>query len=73
MKSTNTGRENRNERKRSERKREGIIYDRKYSQDSELTNHRLVLNRKLRVHGQDSMSLDWDEFEDIPDICDLEK
>jgi hypothetical protein len=60
---------NANERKRSK----AIKYDKKDSQDRELTSHRLGLNRQAGVYGEDSMTLDWEEFDNIPDIGDIEK
>ena len=68
-KGANNGRLNGNERKRSR----GIKYNKKDSQNIELTANRFALNRQAKAYGDESMTLDWEEFDSIPDIGDIEK
>ena len=68
-KGANLGRLNGNERKRSK----GLKHNREDSLNRDLTSNRLALNTKLRHYGADAMTLDWDEFDSIPDIGDIEK
>jgi len=60
---------------RALRKRIGAKYesDPKYRQNAELTAHRAGLRAKAKAQGIDATKLSYEEFDDIPDITDLEK
>jgi len=73
-KGANLSKANTNERQRARMRKLGYKrYNKEDSLDRELTSNRLVLNARLRHHGEDSMTLDWEEFDSIPDIGDIEK
>ena len=73
-KGANLGRLNRNERQRARMRKMGYKqYNKEDSLNIDLTSNRLALNARLRHHGEDSMTLDWEEFDSIPDIGDIEK
>jgi len=65
---------NANERQRARMRKLGYKrYNKEDSLSKDITSNRLTLNARLRHHGEDAMTLDWDEFDNIPDIGDIEK